>query len=137
MGSGPAEPRIVRLVCSVSHTFWNGRIEEIRPLILWGLRRLLSEGFCNSADAVVGVVEDLAGFDGEPALEEEIVVDLTQLFPDLGVAELLGIAAAGQTEQGGERRPESKSRRLVQATFSWAAGACSWSTRWMVVRETR
>ena len=86
----------------------------IRPLILWGLRGLFFQGFCNSADAVVGVVEDLAGFDREPALEEEIVMDLAQLFPDLGIAELLGIAAAGQKEQGGERRPESKSRRLVQ-----------------------
>jgi len=108
-------------------------------LILWGLGGLFFEGFCNSADAVVGVVEDLAGFDREPALDEEIVVDLAQLFPDLGVAELLGITAAGQTEQGGEGRPESErnSRRLVQATFSWGAEACSWSTRWMVVRETR
>ena len=57
---------------------------------------------------MVGVVEDLAGFDREPALEEEILVDLAQLFPDLGAAELLGVATAGQTEQGGEGRPESK-----------------------------
>ena len=72
----------------------------------------------------MGIVEDLAGFDREPALEEEIVVDLAQLFPDLSVAELLGITAAGQTEQGGEGRPESKSRRLVQAMFSLGAEAC-------------
>ena len=100
-------------------------------MILRGLGRLFSEGFCNSADAVVGVVEDLAGFDREPALEEEIVVDLAQLFPDLGVAELLGIAAAGQTEQGGEGRPESESnsRCLIQPMFSCGAEACSCSTR--------
>ena len=95
-------------------------------MISWGLGRLFFEGFCNSADAVVGVVEDPAGFDREPALKEEIVVDLAQLLPNFGAAELLGIAAAGQTEQGGEGRSESKSnsRRLVQARFSWGAEAC-------------
>lgn len=36
--------------------------------MLWDLRRLFFEG-----DAVVGVVEDLAGFNRMPALKEEIV----------------------------------------------------------------
>lgn len=78
-------------------------------MVLWDLPRLFFEGFWNSADAVVGVVEDLAGFDREPALKEEILVDLAQLFPDLGAAELLGMTAACQTEQGGAGRPESES----------------------------
>jgi len=42
-------------------------------LILWYLRRLFFEGFCNRADAVVGVVEDLAGFNRMRALKEELV----------------------------------------------------------------
>jgi hypothetical protein len=67
-------------------------------LILW----LFAEGFCNSADVVVSVVGDLAGFDGEPALDEDGPRGSAQLFPDLGVAELLGITAAVQTEQGGD-----------------------------------
>ena len=56
-----------------THPFRNGRIEEVLPLILWYLRRLFFEGFCNRADAVVGVVEDLAGFNRMRALKEELV----------------------------------------------------------------
>ena len=98
----------------------DGRIVEIRPLILWGLGRLLFEGFCNTVDEAVGVVDDPLGVDREPALDEEVIVDLAQLLPDLGVAELLGIVAAGNAEQGDEGRPESKrnSSAFVHATFS-------------------
>ncbi len=31
--------------CYPSHTLWNGRIGEIRPLILWGLGGLFFEAF--------------------------------------------------------------------------------------------
>ena len=35
---------LIRL-CFVTHTLWNGRIVEIRPLILWGLRGGFSDAF--------------------------------------------------------------------------------------------
>ena len=48
--------------CPRTHTLWNGRIGEIRPLILWGLGGLFFEGFCNSADVLVGIIQNAADF---------------------------------------------------------------------------
>lgn len=106
--------------CSRRQTFGNGRIGEIRPLILWGLGGLFCEAFCNTVDQLVGVVEHPLGVDREAALEEQVVVDLTQLLPEFRVADRFGLLAASKAEEGGAGRPESKrnSRALVHATFS-------------------
>ena len=42
--SRSALPREVQR-CFLTHTFWNGRIDEIRPLILLGLAGLIFEAF--------------------------------------------------------------------------------------------
>ena len=67
---------------------------------------------------VVSVVGDLAGFDGEPALDEDGPRGSAQLFPDLGVAELLGITAAVQTEQGGDTAAPRASHHARSGTWA-------------------
>ena len=65
--------------CLLTHTFRNGRIVEILPLMLWGLGGLLCEVFCNTVDELVGVVQHALGADPEAALDEQVVMDLVQL----------------------------------------------------------
>ena len=48
------------IVVFKTYTFWNGRIDEIRPLILLELGGAFREGFCNSENLLVGVIDDAA-----------------------------------------------------------------------------
>jgi hypothetical protein len=98
-------------------------------------------GFRRAAtlDEAVGVVEDPPGADREAALDEQVPMDLGQLPLKVGMADAVRPVQPGQAEQGDTGRAESKgnSRGFVHAGFSGVVEACSWSTRWMVVRETR
>ncbi len=108
-----------------THTLWNGRIGEIRPLIVRGLGGLFREGFCNTVDELVGVIENLLGVNGEATLQEEVVVDLTQPLLEVGVAGRGRLLTAGKTEQGGASRPKRKrNKRAFHAGFSGVVEAC-------------
>ena len=71
-------------------------------------------------DEAVGVVEHPLSVDREAPLDEQVVVDLTELDPEVSIADRFSLAAASKAQQGGAGRPESKrnSRALVHATFS-------------------
>ena len=107
--------------------------------MLLGLGGLFFEGFCNTVDEAVGIVEDPPGADREAALDEQVLMDLGQLPLKVGMADAVRPAQPGQAEQGDTGGAEGKgnSRGFVHAGFSGVVEACSWSTRWMVVRETR
>jgi hypothetical protein len=60
-----------------NHTFWNGQIGEIRPLIQWGLPGLFSRVFV-TPDQAVSVFNDTAGLARTGA--EEVLVELAELF---------------------------------------------------------
>ena len=107
--------------------------------MLWGLGGLLFEGFCNTVDEAVGIVEDPPGADREAALDEQVLMDLGQLPLKIGMADAVRPAQPGQAEQRDTGGAEGKrnSRGFVQAGFSGVVEGCSWSTLWIVVRETR
>ena len=57
-GAGREIPEtFILLDCDLIHTFSDGRIGQIRPLILLGLRGVFFDPFCYSADALVDVVD--------------------------------------------------------------------------------
>jgi hypothetical protein len=64
------------LFSSIPNPHLQERIEQIRPLILWGFERPFFEGFCNVVDKAVGIVENLPGADRYPTLDEEVVLVL-------------------------------------------------------------
>jgi hypothetical protein len=71
-------------------------------------------------DHLVGIVEDPLGMDREPALEEEVVMDLPQPLFEVNLMERFGWMAADKTDggDGGGAESEGNSRAFVQATFS-------------------
>ena len=116
-------------------------------MILWGLRRAFFEAFCNSAQHLVGVVQDAADFPELALREEDGGVGLGQLAAQrIELLDALALAAgqvadgpAGdEADAGGHQHAEKGCGGVViDAVFAGGAEACSWSTRWMVVRETR
>lgn len=102
--------------CFVTHTLWNGRIEEIRPLIFQGLAGGLWRPFWNRAETQQdGAAEDAGR--GQ--------------FLDIE-CELAGLGTAGTADQAHEEAGEEQSEFFHAG--SSAAGA--WTTRWIVARET-
>jgi hypothetical protein len=73
----------VASVCIRSHTFWNGQIGEIRPLIQWGLPGLFSRVFVTPDEAVC-VFNDTAGL-ARTGAEQVLVAELS---PEFSVADL-------------------------------------------------
>src|SRR5246127_1450857 len=134
-------------ICYTTHTLWNRPDREIRPLILWGLGGAIFEAFCNAPDHLVEVVEGAADLPELALLEEHGGVRLGQLTAKgIELLDALAIAAhqvaegpaGGEGNGGREHRAEQGCGVVVHADFSRVVvGACSRSTRWMVVRETR
>src|SRR3954471_17146893 len=58
--SGLIVHRSIGFCCPGRYSFCDGRIGEIRPLILFDLRGASLEGFCDSQDVLVDVVQDAA-----------------------------------------------------------------------------
>jgi len=77
-------------------------------------------------DELVSVVQNLLVMDGEAALQEEVVMDLTQPGLEVRVAGRAWLLTAGEADQGSTGRPESESnsRAFVQEMFSGVVGAC-------------
>ena len=128
-----------------THTLWNRPEGEIRPLILWGLGGAIFEAFCNAPDHLVEVVENATDLPELALLEEQsglwlrkLTAKGVELFDALTVAaDQVADGPAGDQADAGRHRhaEEGHSYMLVHADCSRVVGACSWSTRWMVVRE--
>jgi hypothetical protein len=97
------------VICISIYTFWYGRIDEIRPLILLGLGGAFLEGFCHSRHLLVDVVDDAALllerlmwrlFEGAVLLKliAKIVVDLLEA---LAVACAVAEGIADEEAEGG------------------------------------
>ena len=72
-------------LCFPTHTFWNGQIGKIPPLIQRGLPGLFPRVFA-TPDEAVSVFDDTAGLARTGA--EEVLMELAELFLEFSVTDL-------------------------------------------------
>jgi hypothetical protein len=95
--------------CFSTYSLWNGRIERIRPLILWELGRAFFEAFWDGQKTAVDVIDDasllldclverLVGGAGFPELIAEILIGL---FEALAMPCVVAAGFADEEAEGG------------------------------------